>query len=104
LQGKAPRSRLSVGLIDYSASDHQKEQKMKAVIIAAQAGAAITALLAAWFWFQAAQGKAPPATYDQIDQLKPWLDQASHLNRVAATWAGVSALLAAITTALNVWF
>jgi hypothetical protein len=73
-------------------------------VTAGQIGTAISALLAAWFWFKSASGEAPPAVWDQIDQLRPWLDQAAHLNRLAATWAGISALLAAITTVLSGWF
>ena len=74
---------------------------MKMTIIIGQSGTAIAALLAAWFWFRSARGEAPPATWDQIEYLKPWLDSAAHLNRQAATWAGISAIIAAITSVLS---
>jgi hypothetical protein len=76
---------------------------MKMLIVIGQVGTVIAALLAAWFWFQSAQGEAPPATWDQIGQLKPWLDHAARLNRLAAMWTGISAVLLAVTTAGG-WF
>jgi hypothetical protein len=57
---------------------------------------ALAAFTAAWFWFRSAQGQAPPATWDMIGEMKPWLDEAASNNRIAATCAGVSAILAGI--------
>ncbi len=74
---------------------------MKATIFACEMATAAAAIVAAWFWFRSAQGEAPPATWDQIDQLKPWLDEVARLNRWAATWTGISAALAALSAFLS---
>lgn len=68
---------------------------MKVIIVGCRIGAIIAALIAAWFWLQSAQGEAPPANWDLIAQLKPWLDHAARLNRWAATFTAVSVLLQA---------
>jgi hypothetical protein len=63
-----------------------------------QIGLAICAFAAAFFWFRSATSDAPPMTYEGIESLKPWLDQAAGNNRWAASFAGVSAVLAGIAT------
>lgn len=49
------------------------------------------AFAAAWFWFRSGQSFAPEITLDTIAALKPWLENVSHQNHLAAICAGVSA-------------
>jgi hypothetical protein len=71
---------------------------MKAFSTICQVLSAVTAFAAAWFWLRSAQGEAPRATYDAIDDLKPRLDEAASKNRIAAVYAGISATFAGIGT------
>ena len=63
-----------------------------------QIGSAICAFIAAFFWFRSATTDAPPMTYEGIERLKLWLDQAARNNRCAAAFAGISAVLAGVAT------
>jgi hypothetical protein len=69
---------------------------MKTLSMICQILSAVAAFAAAWFWLRSAWGEAPPATYDKIDSLKPWLDEAASKNRMAASFAGLSSVLAGI--------
>jgi hypothetical protein len=71
---------------------------MKALSTICQVLSAVAAFAAAWFWLCSAQGEAPPATWDAIEDLKPWLDEAASNNRTAAICAGISAALAGMGT------
>jgi hypothetical protein len=61
-----------------------------------QIGSAVAAFIAAWLWFRSAKHPAPKMTYDEIDDVTKWLDDAATLNRRAAVAAGMSAFLAGI--------
>jgi hypothetical protein len=74
---------------------------MKAILLGCQLGSAVTALLAAWFWFRSARERAPPMTYEGIERLQSWLDGAVSANRWAASFAAASALLAGIGTLIG---
>jgi hypothetical protein len=76
---------------------------MALAILVLQLGAAFTALLAAWYWFCSARAKAPPMTWEGVGTLQGWLDEAAGHNRRAAAFAGASAFLTAISTALGVF-
>jgi hypothetical protein len=67
-------------------------------VMSLQIGSAICAFAAAFFWFRSATTNAPPMSYEGIERLKPWLDQAVRNNRWAAAFAGFSAALAGIAT------
>ena len=53
---------------------------------------AVTAFGAAWFWILSSVDTAPEMNWDTIAALKPWLDNTAHLNKIAAMFAGISAL------------
>jgi hypothetical protein len=57
-----------------------------------QIASAILAFIAAWFWMQSAMSAAPEMAWDNIAQLKPWLDHSAMLNRIAGMAAAVSAM------------
>jgi hypothetical protein len=61
-----------------------------------------TFILAAWFWFRPAAGKAPEMTYTEIEGLTVYLHQSARRNRWAAGFAGASALFSAITTLFGI--
>jgi hypothetical protein len=71
---------------------------LKAFVVMCQVGSAVTAGLAAWYWFRFAAKPAPPMTFDQVDGLTTYLDDVSKQNRKAAGWTGVSVVLAAVAT------
>ena len=65
-------------------------------------GVAISAFLAAYYWFRSAAVKLPaPGMYwDEMPETDPWLQAtraAARFNRLGAMWAGVSALLTFIS-------
>jgi hypothetical protein len=68
------------------------------MVIICQIGSALTGLVAAILWFIAAASKTPPATWNGIDKLPAYLDQASRLNKWAAGFTGVSMVLSAGAT------
>lgn len=66
-----------------------------------QIGSAGCAFVAAGLWWWSALGDAPPMTFDRIEDVQGWLNQAAQRNRWAAGFAGLSALLAGIATLLG---
>jgi hypothetical protein len=70
----------------------------------AESATAVFAIGAAWFWFKSAGVKVPaPGTYwDQTPESDAWLiatRKSARFNRIAATFAGLSAL----SSALALW-
>ena len=66
--------------------------------------AAITVLIAAWFWYRSACEKAPPVStsWQGIIDLEKWLNRVGSHSRRAAGFTGISALLAGTSTILAV--
>lgn len=75
---------------------------MTDLLLLLQLGSAGAAFIAAWFWFQSGRGKAPPDTWEGSALMPDYLNSISRNNRRGATWAGISALLAAITTLITI--
>jgi formate hydrogenlyase subunit 3/multisubunit Na+/H+ antiporter MnhD subunit len=69
---------------------------------AIQIGSAITGLVAAILWFLSAKSAAPAMTYEGLDRLKPFLDQAGRYNRWAAFFTAISMLLSAAVSLFSV--
>ena len=72
------------------------------VIAILQFGSAVSAFMAAWFWFRSAASKAPEMTWDGVGDLTSWLDQSARNSRWAAGFAGASAVFAGISTLFGI--
>ena len=62
----------------------------------------ISAFISAGFWLLSAKANAPLMTWAGIGDLPAFLNKVSRYNFVAALFAGLSAMLAALVTVLQV--
>lgn len=74
---------------------------MNLVVFGLDIVTAVSAFVAAWFWFQSARHSAPPDTWEGGAKLPGFLDSMSKFNRWGATFAGLSAVCAGVRIALN---
>lgn len=80
---------------------------LKAIILAVNLASAFAAFAAAWFWFLSARG-APKFDFswnglgqEQEDALNSAMASTARWNRVAACWAGLSAVLMGVNLLLG---
>lgn len=77
------------------------------VEIALQFASAVSAALAAWFWFQSARTNPPPVSTGWGGGMRPdhpfiaWMKGSAWNNRMGAGFAGGSAVLAAMSTTIS---
>lgn len=72
---------------------------MQVIIVACQIAAVLSALGAAWLWYQSARTKAPPAgmnSYIGRTPMDEWLESSVINNRRAAAFALVSAVFGVV--------
>ncbi|WP_162878118.1 hypothetical protein [Trinickia diaoshuihuensis] len=82
---------------------------MKNAIAAINVLGAVAALIAAWWWFRASRTNLPkidmvtlkPAAPVGMLEMANDMVVAARLNRIAASWSGVAAILGAISIALS---
>ncbi|ANB72627.1 hypothetical protein AYM40_09795 [Paraburkholderia phytofirmans OLGA172] len=82
---------------------------VKIALVAVNILGALSALVAAWFWFKASQTKLPEidaatgrptAPVSMLGMTKDIVD-AARLNRTAACWSGAAAALGAVSLLLS---